>query len=104
MFQAAVLGWNPVSDLLHCHVRTLLCNATGGWGTRFVKSCSNILKFFITSYQKQKVKICRLSLYNMIIFLSECHEYLSIPHLVFTAKNNTSTARNNTGKPANKYA
>lgn len=85
------------SDLLHCHVRTLLCNATGGWGTSFVKSCSNIMKFFIKSNQKQQVIICRLSLYNMIIFLSECYEYLLIPHLVFTAKNNSS-------KPANKYA
>lgn len=91
------LEFSEWSDLLHCHIRTLLCNATGGWGTSFVKSCSNILKFFIKSYRKQKVRICRLSLYNMIIFLSECNEYLLIPHLVFMAKNNTS-------KPANKYA
>lgn len=93
-----------VSDLLHCHFRTLLCNATGGWGTSFVKSCWNTLKFFTKTYQRQKGRICRLSLYNMIIFLSECYEYLSIPHLVFMTKNNTSTAKNNTSKPANKYA
>lgn len=33
----------------------------------------------------------------MIVFLSECYEYLSIPPLVFMARSNTS-------KPANKYA